>query len=106
MHTFRVRRIKAKERIANGNSDPRSEDVVSLLVQRGQSALPSGAAITQGWVQENLNDILPDIDNKMADAAMKAATNEVARGVGKASDNLLNDAIHYSSDGSFDAETA
>ncbi len=73
----------ASEVIASGQmleGDPRFEDVVSVLVARGQSLLPDGSDMTQDWVRRNLGEILPQIDSKMASAAMRAVTDEVARG--------------------------
>jgi hypothetical protein len=84
------RRI-AQEVIATGQmleGDPRFEDVVSTLVQRGQSLLPDGSNVTQDWVLDNLRDVLPQIDNKMAASAMNAAINEMARGTGGAANGL------------------
>lgn len=75
----------AQEVIATGQileGDPRLDDVVSRLSQRSQSLLPGGSSVTQGWVRDNLREILPQIDNKMAAGAIGAATGEIARGIG------------------------
>lgn len=91
----------ARELITTGQvleGDPEFDDVVTALSRRGQAMLPSSSSLTQGWIRDNLKEILPELENKMVFAAMDAATNEVAKGVGKAGDTLLNEAVHFSSD--------
>lgn len=81
----------AQQLISTGQmleGDARFEDVVSSLAQRGQSFLPSGSNLTQDWVRENLREILPAIDNKMAAAALNAATGEIAQSTGSAANGL------------------
>lgn len=75
----------AQEVISTGQmleTDPRFDDVVSTLAQRGQSLLPDGSNVTQDWVRENLRDVLPAIKNKMTAAAINAATGVIAKGAG------------------------
>jgi len=95
------RRI-AQEVIATGQmleGDPRFDDVVSTLTQRGQSLLPDGSNVTQDWVRDNLRDVLPAIDNKMAAAAMNAATGEIARGTGDMANGFAQSQIGLSGEG-------
>ena len=95
------RRI-AQEVIATGQmlgGDPRFEDVVSILSQRGQSLLPGGSDITQDWVRKNLREVLPKIDNAMASAALSAATGEIARGTGEMAGGFARSAVALSGDG-------
>lgn len=95
------RRI-AQEVIATGQmleGDPRFDDVVSSLAERGQSLLPDGSNVTQDWVRENLRDVLPAIDNKMAAAAMNAATGEIARGTGDMANGFARSQIGLSGEG-------
>ena len=69
------RRI-AQDVISTGQmleGDPLFADVVSMIAARGQSLLPGGSDIAQGWIEDNLRQILPQLDNKMAAAAMSAA---------------------------------
>lgn len=99
------RRI-AQEVIATGEmlkGDPRFDEVVSALAARGQSMLPNGAGITQDWVKDHLRAILPELDHKMASAAMNAATNEVARGAGSMADGYARSQLGLS-EGVYDVE--
>lgn len=76
----------AQELIATGElleGNANFDDVVSALAGR----LPNGANITQEWVRKNLQEILPQVKNKMAVAAINTATDEIAKGAG----NIAND---------------
>ena len=73
----------AREIITSGQmlkGDPDFDDVVSILTTRGQGMMSGGSSVTQGWIRENLQDVLPRLDNSMIDAALNAATNEVSPG--------------------------
>ncbi|MGX1100502.1 inverse autotransporter beta domain-containing protein [Amorphus sp. MBR-141] len=73
----------AREVIATGQmleGDPRLEDLVSLLAQRGRALFSHEGQLTQEWVRQQLQEALPQIGNDMASAAMNAATRELARG--------------------------
>lgn len=102
------RRI-AQEVIATGQmlgGDPRFDDVVSALAQRGQGLFSEGSGLTQGWVRENLREVLPAIDNKMAEAAMNAAANEIARGAGNMAGGFAGAATGLGGEGRYDAAGA
>lgn len=75
----------AQEVIATGQmlgGDPRFEDVVSILLARGKLLFSNEGNITQNWIRDNLQEILPNINNPIVRAALDAATGEVARGAG------------------------
>ena len=92
----------AQEVIATGEmleGDPRLNDVVTRLAERSQDLLPGGSEVTQSWVKDQLQDILPQIDNKMASAAMNAVSTEFSRGAGNITNEIARSATGLSSGG-------
>lgn len=94
-----LEKIIAREVIATGQmleGDPRLEEVISVLANRGQALLFPEREITQNWVHSNLNDILPHINNNMASAAIDAATNEISKGATTVGKGLISNIINPS----------
>ena len=100
------RRI-AREVIATGQmleGDPHFGDVVARLKDRSLSLLPGSSSLTQDWVRNQLQDILPELNNAMAFAALEAATGEIARGAGRASDSLMGQAVGLTEGGALESD--
>jgi hypothetical protein len=92
----------AQEVVATGQmleGDPRLGDVVARLSERSQDLLPGGSDVTQSWVRNQLQDILPQVDNKMASAAMNAASTEFSRGAGSMTQEIARSATGLSNGG-------
>lgn len=94
----------AQEVIATGQmleGDPRLDDVVARLSERSQDLLPGDLDEPQNWVLEQLQDmqdILPRTDNKIASAAMNAAGTEFMRGTGNITSNFAQSSIGLNSE--------
>jgi hypothetical protein len=89
----------AKEVIATGqmlDSDSQFDQVVLMLSQRMQSLLPDGSNLTQGWIKDNLQELLPQFVNAPFDAAMGAATNEFTIGAGSIANDLARSQVGLS----------
>ena len=92
----------ARELVATGqmaDGDPQFDAVVAKLREQGLSAIQGGEPVTENWIRERLQAILPHFENASANAAASAAVQEISKGAGKASDSLIGQAVYLTDDG-------
>ena len=92
----------ARELVATGqmaDGDPQFDSVVAKLREQGLSAIQGGEPVTENWIREQLQAILPQFENASANAAAFAAVQEISKGAGKASDSLIGEALYLTGDG-------
>ena len=79
--------------------DARLEDVVRALAESGADMIPMEGPRLGLWVERQLDEIIPQTGNAMADAALIAAGREVSGMAGRTAGSFMQDIRRMPLDG-------
>ncbi|MFN3700988.1 MAG: inverse autotransporter beta domain-containing protein [Alphaproteobacteria bacterium] len=93
----------AQELIATGyflEGEPDFDRALSFLLTRSQSALSDTSRISQDWIFENINDLIPELSNTLLAQSLAIASREFVRGTSDILKSSATDHLGLSSGGS------